>query len=802
MTLEFDNIATIESRLKALELEKTELLQKLRALQATNTPLIVTKQSEMIGKPTRAEKPVSPEEKISLFLELFCARESVFPRLWENSVKQSKGYAPACANEWKAGICGKPRVKCSECENRAFLALDETAARNHLLGVHSIGTYAIREDDTCIFLAADFDGDGWKGDLSTYRLAGKELGVDVKMERSRSGNGGHAWIFFSEPVPARMARLLGTQILSRAMSARHTMNLGTYDRFFPNQDSLPKGGFGNLIALPLQKKPRDQGNSVFLDDDFTPASDQWALLAGIRRLSCQDLQNVLELHSTQDTLNLGITENDALSENERALDAGLSKITRGIYDGKVTIELRSQLSVEIASLPSMLIAALKRTATFANPKYFEMQRLRFSTWKTPRFIYCGEVFPDKLFLPRGTLEACRQMISDAGAQAEVVDHRVRRAGIRLSFKGTLSKIQKECVRSILKEEIGVLVAPPGSGKTVMACAIIGKRKVTTLILVHRMPLLEQWRSRVTTFLNLPAEQVGSIAGSLKRRTGIVDIAMLQSLSRMDDISEILTEYEQLIIDECHHIPAVSFESVLKHSPARFVLGLTATPYRKDGHQAIIHMQCGPVRHEIEDLKETGMEKRVIVRETSFVMPQEAGPQPPIHQIWESLVGDMSRTAVVARDVCDALANGRFPLVISERRLHLDLLEEEIRREETAASTRSFFLVGGMGKKERKRILDEISEAITSGVRPCLLATGSYIGEGFDLPALDTLILAMPISFRGKIVQYTGRLLRSYPGKTGIVIHDYMDSCCALTLSMFKKRMSTYKRLGFFIDGPI
>jgi hypothetical protein len=753
-----DKMKEIEKRLEALDRERHALIAELTKLRASR--IREKDLPPLLGIQALQGTPKDPDQKVSLFLRLFRCRESVFPKLWVNRAKNSKGYSPACRNEWVRSICGKPQVKCSDCPNQAFPKLDASAVRDHLQGKHTIGTYAIREDDTCTFLAADFDGDGWAQDIIAYRNSARELGVQVEIERSRSGNGAHAWIFFSEPIPARLARQLGTIFVGRAIANRHSISLETYDRFFPNQDFLPKGGFGNLIALPLQKTPRENGNSVFLREDLTPAEDQWELLSRARLISLNEVRSLLNHHLGQNSFSLIQYEDESVALAEKALDSGNEKIIAGSFPGQIEIDAGAQLSINLEGLPSSILSAFKRTATFANPKFFELERLRFSTWKTPRFIFCGEVRPDRLILPRGSLDACLGIAKKAGSNVILKDTKPAFKKLKLAFSGELSTTQKKAVSEMLKSDIGVLVAPPGAGKTVMGCALISERKVSTLILVHRMPLLEQWRERLVGFLGLNPKNIGVLGGQKKKQSGEVDIGMLQTFSKLENPEVILSKYGQIIIDECHHIPAVSFEAVLKKSPARHVVGLTATPYRKDGHQSIIHMQCGPTRYEIKEVDGPRLKKRALIRESSFKMPEDSGPQPPIHTVWEQLVADPDRLDLVAKDLYSTIKAGRFPLIISERKEHLSLLADAFEKKLHNLPTKGFTLTGGLGKKARTAILEEIQSLIGTEKRPYVLATGSFIGEGFDLPELDTLIIAMPVSFKGKLIQYAGRLHRA------------------------------------------
>jgi superfamily II DNA or RNA helicase len=780
-------------RLRELELERQQIQAQLRALPSDLSlfPAVAPR----LGKPAVDQAPASTEAKVALFLDLFRCRADVYAKLWENQGTGAKGYVPAVQPEWWGKVGKKAGKGYDTLPPTAFLPLDESAAREHLEGKQTIGTYAIRRDDSCTFLAADFDEDHWIQDANAFVAAAREWGIDAPLERSRSGNGGHVWIFFDSPVAARSARRLGTLILARAAAGRSQMRLQSYDRFFPNQDTLPKGGFGNLIALPLQKAPRAAGNSVFVDDQLQPFPDPWAHLASIRRLSHGDLESLLTRFDApveaapQDR---GVAD---IRHAERVLDMGLDSKRPLEFEGRVLVGLGSGVTIKLdAAYPAGLVSAFKRTATLANPSFFERQRLRFSTWNTPRYIFCGDNLGTELWLPRGCLDDCLAWMAEAGAEVEAADSRSKGSRVALRFLGELDAVQKKAVQAVGPHEAGVLVAPPGIGKTVIGCALIARRKVNTLILVHRAPLVEQWRSRLGEFLGLKPKEVGILGGQRRRLTGKVDLVMIQSLAKLDPADPIFSAYGQVIVDECHHIPALSFESVLKRFTSRYVVGLTATPFRRDGLQKMLFMQCGPLRHEIPGGTGGDTERVVHFRESHFHLAETLGPQPPLHQVWEALTTDATRNELIAADVAAALGAGRFPLVLSERREHLQTLKA--RMEALAPQAQAFVLVGQMGKKERKKVLEDIDALAAAGGRPYLLATGSFIGEGFDLPALDTLFLAMPVAFKGKLIQYAGRLHRAHPGKSRVEIYDYVDTQLPLTMSMLRKRQKTYKFMGY------
>lgn len=785
MRTSIDRIKEIEAELHDLEARRQGLLAEMRDIRsAAESPELP------LGKGT----PGTNEEKIDLFLSLFGARRSVYPKLWINLKKGSKGYSPACSNEWVHGVCEKPRVKCSDCPNQNFPPLDHSAIHSHLIGRHTIGTYAIREDDGCIFLAADFDGDGWMQDIEAYRRAAEQMGISIGIERSRSGNGGHAWIFFAHPVPAVLARRLGTLIVARASSFHQGMKLSTYDRFFPNQDMCPKGGFGNLIALPLQQEPRKSGHTLFLDENFAPVSDQWAYLASLLKIDLAELQRLLETSCSHEK-DSQPTESVSLIFDEAALNVIPQAVRRGDFKGTLKLVRNSQIAIPLADLPTSLGAALKRLGTIANPLFYEKQRLRFPTINIPRFIFCGEEHDDKLVLPRGTLHDIEKLVSKAGGKIEVIDRRPAPATADLSFIGALTATQSTAVDAILGHEEGVLVAPPGAGKTVMACAAIARRSTPTLILVHRKQLLDQWSDRLQNFLGLSKNEI-HVLGKARYPDAPVALGMFPTLARSEFPEALFAKYGHVIIDECHHVPAASFEAAMKCCTARYILGLTATPNRKDGLQKILFLQCGPIRHRIDLDHSEEQSRTVFVREFSLRLPAEKD-RLPIHQIWEHLIQSGERNRAIASDVSSALEEQRFCALLSDRKEHLNALESLLREKWPEESI--YRIDGSTKQKLRTAILGNLRSKAAEERAFALLATASLLGEGFDMPELDTLFLAMPISFKGRLIQYAGRLHRFSEKKKSVRIYDYVEPDHPLTAQMYGKRTVAYREMGYSIQ---
>jgi hypothetical protein len=635
-----ERLRELQKALSDLDLQRQTLVSEISALiqvSQTSSPSVPV---TLLGRGVSTITPVSPEQKIDLFLKLFRCRDDVYPKRWENAKANKQGYSPACDLEWVKPVCQKPTVKCSDCPHQKFPKLDHAAVESHLKGFQTIGTYAIREDDTCNFLACDLDGSTWKDDALIYRQCGRGLGLDIAVERSRSGNGAHAWLFFEDYVPARLARSLGTLILAKCSEQNSRLSLDSYDRFFPSQDYLPKGGFGNLIALPLQKASRDQGNTCFLDDDLKPIEDQWKYLSEIRRISRSELQQLLDANIPKVQI---VHSEDAFDDISWSTDQAIidrttmDKIDHYLEGRTIEIVLGPMLSIPLEGLPGKVVAKLRKTASFPNPEFYKLQRMRMQTYPHPRFIFSGELHPHQLLLPRGVLDEVTKILTMSGAKVIIRDERIAKRRIKVEFSGSLTDIQSRAIKTWKTQDTGILMAPPGAGKTVMGCALIAERKVSTLVLVHRGQLLDQWKERISEFLGVPPKEIGTLSGTRKKLTGKVDVGMLQTLTKMEDITEIAQSYSQILIDECHHIPAASFEAIMKQLPARYVLGLTATPYRKDGLQKILFQQCGPIRHEIKSIDNGTLTKLVTFHETGLKVPDELGQKPPYHLLLQHLV---------------------------------------------------------------------------------------------------------------------------------------------------------------------
>ncbi|MHB1836778.1 MAG: TOTE conflict system archaeo-eukaryotic primase domain-containing protein, partial [Solirubrobacteraceae bacterium] len=740
-------IAAAEAGLRELDRQREATARALTELRARRAPV---SSSEAVLAVLGESSSWTPERKLALFASLFRGREDVFPLRWEKPANGRSGWAPCCENEWKTGVCGKPRVKCGECPNQAFRASTENELRKHLQGRGVMGVYPLLADDSCRLLVIDLDGRSWRADVAAIREACRELDAAPAVERSRSGDGAHVWFFFSEPVPAALARRFGSMLLTDAMARTPTLGMNSYDRLFPSQDTLPKGGFGNLIALPLQQRARLDGNTLFLDERLEPFEDQWSYLQSLPRITPKRL---LELVSRgADEVGLLEMSGEAREDESpwRRAPPLAQRLTEAKLPSVVSATLAQRLYVRSEAVPAALLDAMRRLAAFANPKFFELQAMRKSTARTPRVIACYEQTSRFLVLPRGCREPLAKLLAGLDIALELADERVDGEPLETRFVGELSARQEEAVPAMLSHELGLLCAPPGIGKTVIAARLIAARGRSTLVLVHRKPLLEQWVKRLDEFLDLDAGAIGTIGGGRGKPTGRVDVAMVQSLARNRKLDELLAGYGHVVVDECHHVPAVTTERVLQAAPARYVTGLTATPKRRDGHQPIIAMQCGPVRHTIEPSARRSSQPlalRVIRRETSFD-PQTLPTDASIQEVFTALATDEQRTEMIANDTLKLAAQGRCPIVITERREHLQRLAARLAESAQTLIT----LHGEMRTAEHRAAHERLARREDDGGR-IVLATGRYIGEGFDDPRLDTLLLAMPIAWKGTVIQY-------------------------------------------------
>jgi len=726
------------------------------------------------GPPDEAAAAVdrhSPREaKVALFRSLFVGREDVHALRWENPRTGKAGWSPAVRGGWAN----------SKKPGREYLPFSEEVLGSHLGGEVHAGIYPLLKGDACRVLACDFDGTGWALDALGYLDAARAMGIPVALERSRSGDGAHVWAFFSGPVPASVARQVGAHLLREAMTIRAELDLASYDRLFPAQDFMPKGSFGNLIALPLNGECRNRGTTVFLDPStLEPFEDQWAFLSTLARLSPKAVADI-----ARSIPPIGAGPDDASYRRPSKADSPKPP-------EKVMASAGAMISIERIGIPPALLSSLKHAASLHNPVYYEKERLRFSTWNTPRFVRCYGESLDRLLIPRGLRQQAEKIVSEAGSRLEVADACPDPEPMDFAFAATLSKNQSSAFDALIRQDMGVLVAPPGSGKTVIACAVIAHHRVPTLVVVDRQPLVEQWRDRLVEHLGLDQKQIGQLGGGRRKARGVVDIATAQSLARREDLAAFGRSYGLVVVDECHHVPAVTFERGVRQLPVRRWLGLTATPYRRDGLQGLITMYCGPIRHRFGVRTDATSLARLelLVHRTGHSVPESDSFG--IQEIFRGIVEDNERTEQICADVKVAVGEGRNCLVLAQWTEHVEAIAAGLRK----IGLDPHVLYGGMAKKQRAEVIKKLGQGTTGGGL-LLVATGGLLGEGFDCPPLDTLFLAFPLAFKGRLVQYVGRVLRPLAEKRSIEVHDYVDFDVPVLARMHGKRLPAYASLGF------
>ena len=754
---------------------------------------------------------LSLDERVALFMSLFKGREDVFARRWFSKSTGKAGYQPVCVNEWRRGICDKKTYKCAECPNRDFAPLTSQDVYRHLEGKDEnccdvVGLYAIMPDNNCSFLCTDFDDKsckhGYKDDVLAFVGVCTDWQIPYAIERSRSGNGAHVWIFFEEPLPAFKARRLGNAILTEAMNRDGRMSFNSYDRFFPNQDRLPEGGFGNLVALPLQGQARKNLNSVFVDDDFLAYKDQWSFLYNIRKVKEDNVDKLLNLHVNEEFGALSTS-----SESKPWVTPTSQDVTKADFYSTMEIVKVDKIYIPLKSISAKVLNHLKRIAAFKNPEFYSKQALRLSTYSVPRIISCFDITDEYLAMPRGCEDAILSFLNDNNVKYSITDETSHGKKISVTFTGKEREEQTDAINALLTYSDGVLHATTAFGKTVTAAAIIARKKVNTLILVHSKALLTQWHERLTEFLDIdfkePEESkkrgrkkvfspIGCLDSAGNSLHGIIDIALIQSCLDENGVKPFVQDYGMVIVDECHHVSSITFEHVLKNIKAHTVYGLTATPIRKDGQQPIIFMQCGPIRFSADaksQITKQSFDRYLIPRFTSYRSITE--DRQTITATYQSLSEDTVRNDLIVKDICKVVDSGRTPIILTNRTSHVTLLAEKLKNTIPNVIT----LTGSGTTKDKRDALLRL-QTISPSEPLVIVATGKYVGEGFDYPRLDTLFLALPISWKGLVAQYAGRLHRENEGKKDVRIYDYIDIHEPVCDSMYRKRLKGYASIGY------
>lgn len=809
-----------ENKLLREENAKLSRLVKSIAEVGENSKNVEVTSGNKAPEPVFQEKKIvtspnlSLEEKVSLFSSLFKGREDVFAKRWYSKASGKSGYQPVCLNEWNRQLCNKKKYKCAQCPNRQFKGLGYEDIYRHLEGKDAegcdvIGSYVVLINNHCNFLCVDFDDKlceyGYQNDVLAFVDVCKSWEIPCCIERSRSGNGAHVWIFFEDPLTAIKARKLGNVILTEAMNRDGRISLKSYDRVFPSQDYLPEGGLGNLVALPLQGKARKNGNSVFVDETFTLVEDQWVYLLNVRKVSESFIDEILDIHG----LSSEFGELSTTSESKPWEAPVPQRITNEDFPKELVCVKSDMLYVPLAGLSGKALNHIKRIASFRNPEFYAKQGMRLSTYNIPRIISCADVSEEYVALPRGCEDVVLELLMNNHVCYRIKDETNPGKCISVKFKGELREEQDAAISSLMAHNTGVLNGTTAFGKTVTAIGLIAKRKVNTLILVHTKALLEQWKSHLEEFLDIDYVEkdtshkrgrkiafspFGTLDSNGNRLHAMVDVALIQSCFDDDEVKSFVRDYGMVIVDECHHASAVNFERVLKCCNARYVYGLTATPIRKDGHQPIIFMQCGPIRYSADakvQMASQTFERLLIPRFTSY---RELTDDRAMYvQILQRIAEDDCRNRLIVADVCKALDEGKSPIVLTSLTSHVEILSSML-----ADSCKNVItLVGSESVKEKRLKMDRL-QTIPKEEALVIIATGKYVGEGFDCPRLDTLFLALPVSWKGIVAQYAGRLHRDYPGKRVVQVFDYIDIHVPMCDVMYKRRLRGYASVGYKI----
>lgn len=780
-------VEQIIALIRKKELEISKLHEEINILKNKYNELNSVKQN------------YTKEEKIEIFMNYFRGRDDVYPYLSIDKQDPSKKYyIPKCKNEWNKSICYKTmHKKCKDCPYWVDAEINNLVIENHIFNNKTIGMYTMMPDETCYFLAFDFDdkqsNNQIKDDVLAFVKVCGEYNVPIAIERSRSGKGFHLWIFFEDKIKAITARKMGSLLLSKTMEIRDSLKIESFDRMFPNQDFLPKGGYGNLIVLPLQTEPSKYGNSVFVDRSFMPYNDQYAYLSRIKKMTEEDVFDIIRILSSN-TIDIGHQDFDKKEEVKNR------KKNNFKFPKKIDVLLSDMIYIDKVDLSASVKNSFRRLASFANPVFYMKQRNRMSVRDVPMVIDCSKEDEKYIKLPRGTLEYLTDLCNENNVLMNVKDIRNSGEKINVKFNGKLRDDQNDALKEMLKYETGILEAPTAFGKTVTCCKLIEERNVNTLIIVFSLQLVRQWEERLKFFLSI--DDVGQIGGGKNKVTNKIDIASIKTIYNNGKFNDIVKNYGMIIIDECHHSSAYTYESALNTVNAKYVYGVSATPEKENGHTPIIKMQCGNIRYKI-DLKEfnknLNLSMKVYSRKLHLNFVDKNIIDYSLNEIYGLITKDVIRNGKVIKDIEKEFNEGKNILVLTERIEHLEYLNERLSK----LTNNIFIYRGGLGKKILKKYNELNSNLIQNNENKIIIATSSCIGEGFDDSSLEVLFLTMPISGINRIIQYTGRLHRTNDNKKEIIVYDYIDDNFLQTRNMYLKRKKTYEKMGYeIIDKDI
>ena len=824
-----DTIKSLQSRIQALEDENRLLKERLEEAGVSYANIVSGDAEGVVelydpDQGARIKKFDVTDKIASDFFMMFCrGRKDVYDLRYTNPKTGKNGYYSQCFNRWDRGchIQKKDGVRCKDCELRAYKPVTLPLIKAHMNGTDPNGNdvvaiYPMLENNLCQLLVFDFDNhakgaeqedyanidDGWKEEINALRHICKNLDVDAVVERSRSGRGAHLWIFFKEMVPARLARRFGFALLEKGAESVNLKSFKYYDRMIPTQDALPEGGLGNVIALPLQGMALKSGNSAFIDENWNAYEDQLNVLAGTRRLTRQGIEDYLSLWYSTGSISEDNGTDAPWDKN--------SEIEAGSVKGVVRIVLADRIYIDSTGMSNKTKRQLRRMATFSNKQYFQNQAMDMPNYDESRFIYLGSDEGKYIVLPRGLREEILKKFDNAGISYKIEDKRTKGQELNISFRGELRESQIPAVETMLENETGILHAATAFGKTVVCCDMIARRGISTLILVDRADLMNQWIKRLEEFLDIDEELpeyqtktgrtrkrkslIGNLQGAHDTLTGIVDVAMIRSLKKKDGFHPKLKEYAQVYFDECHHAASDSAIEVLQEINAKYVYGVTATPKRGDGKEKINEFLLGPIRYRFtakDRAEEQNINHLVYPRFTRTVKPHHLSKTPYGNDAYELIRNNDVRDEQIIRDVADCVQAGRTPVVLTKYVDHAKKLSERLK----TYADRLILLTGANGTKARRAQVEELNKVDNSDSL-ILVGTGSLLGEGFDFPRLDTLFMATPVSGENVVEQYVGRLNRDYDGKENVIVYDYVDSHIPKFDKMYSARMKAYKKIGY------
>ncbi len=772
------------------------------------------------------------EAEAKVFFSMFWGRTDVYSR---RTIKKSTGevnYYTQCHNFWKNGcprVIGS-KIKCQNCARRAYKELKKEQVIDHLKGnaedaTDVIGIFPLLTDDTCRFIVFDFDNhdkgaekndfantnDVWQDEVDSLRKICDINGIDALVERSRSGKGAHLWIFFQKPVEAKLARKFGNALLNKGAESVNLKSFRFYDRMLPMQDHLPAGGTGNLVALPLQGQALKEGNSAFIDEHWNAYPDQWKVLLNKKKLSKEFIEDKIK-EWTEESFYVVTDGNDIFESDEENPWNRTKHFQKEDVEGILQITLSNGVYVNKANLKPMIQNQIRRMAAFSNPVFYKNQAMGLSNFENYRYIYLGSDEGGFLRVPRGILENIIEECEKAGIEYEIDDKRSKGHSIRVEFTGKLKESQITAVEKLLQYENGILNAATAFGKTVVCCNVIAEKQTSTLILLQSSALMEQWWEALENFLSIDEElpeyetptgrrkrrrsTIGKLQGAHDSTTGIIDIAMVGSVCKNGEYHRRLKEYGLILVDECHHAASDTIVDILQEANAKYVYGVTATPFRGDGLEKINDMLLGPIRYQYtskDRAKEQGIDHLVYPRFTRAVAPRFTQDKMHPNEAYEIIRNNEDRDELIIRDVKQCVDDGRTPVVLSKYVEHSQRLYQHLLH----YADKVFLLSGRNSKKEHKEILRQMNQ-VTLEESMILVATGKLIGEGFDFPRLDTLVMATPVAWKGVVEQYAGRLNRDYDGKKNVIIYDYVDSHISMFDRMYHKRLKAYKQIGYDI----